>query len=73
MFDFPPQAKVNRVLPKSKVYEFARPSRAVRDRFVRQTGEIVWKYKLARKPSTFRPGKASGRFRSLELLSRPVN
>ena len=47
MFDFPRQAEINRPLPKSKVYEFAKPSRAVRDRFVRQIGEIVWKYKLA--------------------------
>ena len=47
MFDFPKQAELNRLLPKSKVYEFAKPSRAVRDRFVRQIGEIVWKYKLA--------------------------
>src|SRR5450432_116567 len=47
MFDLPKQAELNRPLPKSKVYEFAKPSRAVRNRFVRQIGEIVWKYKLA--------------------------
>lgn len=47
MFDFPKQAELNRLPRKSKVYEFAKPSRAVRDRFVRQIGEIVWKYKLA--------------------------
>src|ERR1700735_3584556 len=47
MFDFPKQAELNRLLPKSKVYEFAKPSRAVRDRFVRQIEEIVWKFKLA--------------------------
>lgn len=47
MFAFPKQAALNRPLPKSKVYEFAKPTRAVRDRFVRQIGEIVWKYKLA--------------------------
>ncbi len=47
MFDFPKQAELNRLLSRNKVYEFARPSRAVRDRFVRQIGEIVWKYKLA--------------------------
>ena len=40
MFDFPKQAELNRVLPKSKVYEFARPTRPVRDRFVRQIEEI---------------------------------
>lgn len=46
MFDLPGQAELNRLLPRSKVYEFAKPGRAVRDRFVRQFGEIVWKYKL---------------------------
>jgi hypothetical protein len=47
MFTFPKQAEFNRVLPKSKIYAFARPSRAVKDRFVSGIQDIVWKYKLA--------------------------
>lgn len=47
MFDYPKQAEFNHVIPKAKVYSFAKPTRAVRDRFVAQVAEIVWKYKLS--------------------------
>ena len=47
MFDYPKQAELNRSLPKSKIYEFAKPTRAVRDRFARQIADIVWKFKLS--------------------------
>ena len=47
MFDYPVKAEFNRILPKSKIYAFAKPGRAVRDRFVSQVAEIVWKYKLS--------------------------
>jgi hypothetical protein len=47
MFAYPKQAEVNRVVPKTKVYDYAKPNRALRNRFVSQVGEIVWKYKLS--------------------------
>jgi ATP-dependent protease HslVU (ClpYQ) ATPase subunit len=47
LFDFPPQAKVGRVLPKSKIYQHGRVSVALRERFVRQVEQITWQYKLA--------------------------
>ena len=47
MFDYPKQAEFNRIVPKSKIYNFAKPNRAVRDRFVSQVAEIVWAYKLS--------------------------
>jgi len=47
MFAYPKQAEVNRPLPKNKIYEHAKPSRAVRNHFVKQVAEIVWKYKLS--------------------------
>ena len=47
MFDFPKQAELDRPLPKSKIFEFAKPTRAVRDRFARQIAAINWKYKLS--------------------------
>ena len=46
-FSYPRQAEFNRVLPKSKIYEHGKPSRAVRDCFVAQINQIVWQYKLA--------------------------
>lgn len=47
MFAYPKQAEFNRVLPKSKIYAHAKPGKAVKDLFVSQVGEIVWKYKLS--------------------------
>lgn len=47
MFDYPKQAAFDRVVPKAKIYAFAKPNRAVRERFVSQVAEIVWKYKLS--------------------------
>jgi hypothetical protein len=47
LFAWPRQAEFNRVLPKSKIYEHARPSRSIRERFVQQVDQIVWKYKLS--------------------------
>jgi hypothetical protein len=47
MFAYPKQAEFNRVLPKSKIYAHAKPSKSVKDLFVSQIGEIVWKYKLS--------------------------
>ena len=41
------QAEVNRPVPKNKIYGYAIPSRAIRNRFVSHVGEILWKYKLA--------------------------
>lgn len=47
LFVYPKKAEFNRVLPKSKIYEHARPSRSIRERFVAEVDQIVWKYKLA--------------------------
>jgi hypothetical protein len=52
MFLYPDHALVHRSLPKNKIYANARPSRAVRDRFVSQVAEIIWRYKLS--PDTIR-------------------
>ncbi len=57
MFAYPKQAEFNRPVPKNKIYGYAKPTRAIRERFVSQVGEIVWKYKLA--PETVNlPAKA---------------
>jgi len=47
MFDYPKQAEFNRIVPKTKIYGFAKPTRAVRTRFASQVAEVVWKYKLS--------------------------
>ena len=47
LFDYPKKALFGRVLPKNKIYEYAGPSTAMKELFVRQVDQIVWKYKLA--------------------------
>lgn len=47
MFAYPKQAEFNRVVPKSKIYAHAKPSKRVKELFVSEVGEILWKYKLS--------------------------
>ncbi len=47
LIEFPAKAAFGRVLPKEKIYGYAKPTKAVRDKFVAQVGKIVWKYKLS--------------------------
>jgi len=47
LFLYPKQAAFGRILPKTKIYEHAKPSRAVRERFVAEVSQIVWQYKLS--------------------------
>lgn len=47
MFIFPQKALLSRPLPKSKIYQFASPTPAVKQLFVSQIDNIVWQYKLS--------------------------
>lgn len=47
MFAYPPKAEFNRVIPKVKIYAGAGSAKSVRDRFVAQVDEIVWRHKLS--------------------------
>jgi len=47
MFTFPSQAAFNRTIAKTRIYDRAQPSKAVRARFVQEVESIVWSYKLA--------------------------
>jgi hypothetical protein len=47
LFDYPKSAAFGRVLPKSKIYEHASPSTAVKNLFVRQVEQLTWQFKLA--------------------------
>jgi hypothetical protein len=46
-FDYPNAAAFGRVVPKSRIYEHAGVGTALKDLFVTQVDQIVWKYKLA--------------------------
>jgi hypothetical protein len=58
MFVYPEHSKVERVLPKNKIYGYAQPSRGIRQRFISEVDEIVWRYKLA--PTTIHLPARSG-------------
>lgn len=47
LFDYPKKAHFGRVLPKNKIYEYAGANTKMKELFVRQIDQIVWKYKLA--------------------------
>ncbi|MFS8370681.1 DUF4391 domain-containing protein [Acetobacter indonesiensis] len=46
-FDYPRAAAFGRVVPKTKIYERTAASAALKDLFVTQVDQIVWKFKLA--------------------------
>jgi Domain of unknown function (DUF4391) len=58
LFEYPPHAAFNRVLPKNKIYAHAKPSRRIQRCFTDEVAQIVWHFKLA--PETIhlaaRPG-----------------
>lgn len=46
-FDYPKGAAFGRLVPKSKIYEYAGANTALKDLFVREVDQIVWRFKLA--------------------------
>jgi len=57
LFDYPKSAAFGRVLPKTKIYEHASPSTAVKSLFVRQVEQIVWQFKLAPETVNLKPSR----------------
>jgi hypothetical protein len=47
LYDWPSAARFGRAVPKAKIYEHARVSRRLRERFVADVQRITWAYKLA--------------------------
>ena len=47
LYRYPEQARYGKVLPKNKVYEQAKPSAALKERFVSEVGQITWEFKLS--------------------------
>jgi hypothetical protein len=58
-FDYPKAAAFGRVVPKSRIYEHAGAGAALRDLFVTQVDQIVWKYKLAPETTNLAATKAA--------------
>jgi hypothetical protein len=45
--NYPKQAAFGRTLPKNKIYEHSGANTRLKDLFVEQVEQIVWRYKLA--------------------------
>ncbi|MFK4537293.1 hypothetical protein ABIF96_003085 [Bradyrhizobium ottawaense] len=46
-FDYPKSAAFGRLVPKSKIYDHAAANTALKDLFVREVDQVVWRFKLA--------------------------
>ena len=47
LFDYPKKSYLGRILPKTKIYEHTGANTKLKELFVRQVDQIVWKNKLA--------------------------
>jgi hypothetical protein len=47
LYQYPPQTALKRVIPKTRIYDGAGASKALRERFVREVDQITWVHKLA--------------------------
>jgi hypothetical protein len=58
MFLYPERARYDRILPKNKIYGHAQPSRAIRQRFISEVNQVIWRYTLGSKTLNLpaRPG-----------------
>lgn len=70
MFAYPTQAEFNRPVPKTKIYAHARPSKRLKELFVAQVGEILWKYKLAPETINLPPRNGITEIQVFELALR---
>ncbi len=70
MFAYPKQAEFNRAVPKTKIYAHARPSKRVKELFVAQVGEILWKYKLSPETINLPPRNGINEIQVFEIVLR---
>jgi len=64
---FPESTRVERVIPKNKIYETAKVNAAVTTQFVAQVEQIKWAYKLSAKTLNIEPSKAVPEIQVFEL------
>lgn len=70
MFAYPKPAEFNRVVPKTKIYAHAKPSKRVKELFVAQVGEILWKYKLSPETINLPPRNGINEIQVFEIALR---
>jgi len=70
LFKYPQQAIFGKPLPKSKIYEFAKPSNTVRELFIKQVEQIVWEYKLSPETINIPAGEGADEIQILKIQSK---
>lgn len=75
LFAYPKQAEFGRILPKNKIYEHSGANSKLKDLFIEQVEQIVWRYKLA--PETInlpaRPSVPEIQVFSIQLKSNELH
>lgn len=72
MFAYPAQAQVDRKVPKSVIYKNAKPSNAVKELFVHQVSDIIWKYKLAQDTINLPPKGGYAEIQVFDILLKAL-
>lgn len=70
LFEYPKKAEFGRIVPKSKIYERAKPSTKLRNQFVAELGQIVWKCKLAQETINLPPRSGVTEIQVFSLAAR---
>ncbi len=67
MFVYPQQSLVGRIMPKNMIYQNIRVSTAIKNQFVSQVKEIVWKYKLSENKINLSPKEGVAEIQVFEI------
>lgn len=70
LFDYPKGAAFGRVVPKNKIYEHAGASTALKDLFITQVDQIVWKFKLAPETINLAPTRSVSEIQVFSVSQR---
>jgi len=66
IYDFPKKTAYGKMMPKSKIYQYASPGIRVKELFVREVDKIIWSYKLS--PQTLNL-PASGFVKEIQVIT----
>lgn len=70
LFHYPQQAVFGKILPKSKIYEFAKPGNGVKELFIKQVEQITWEYKLSPETINIPAGEGVQEIQVFEIRSK---
>lgn len=75
LVSYPKQAEFGRVLPKNKIYEHSGANTRLKDLFVEQVEQIVWRYKLAPETTNLpaKPGVPEIQVFAIQLKTPELN